>query len=480
MSSDGLRVTGGVAGIEVQLTSLRVMSTLLGETARDLLVLGADRHRLLVDDDLLASVVLHPVGVARVEAALTSALDGPSGVVAAAVRLELRCAQLLLAVTRYAAVEAVAAEVVELRRWLLGVTAPVLLPIATVVTTGWAAAVVARGGDPVQELERALVDHPGLVDETVGAAGSLATTPLIGLLGPLPVVADTAVRLLDDGGVLLPRDLAETAGLLARLYEPARPRITSAPDTTPRASVAPTGLADLMTRLQDRNERARAGSSTAGDIGVTRLETTGPDGIRTVSWVVDLPGTKDWQPRPGPRPELNDLAGNLELMAGTDNARVDTLPAVLTAAGVGADEPVLLVGHSQGGMVAMRAAAAMRGRFAVSHVVTAGSPVAGMPVPSGVAVLSLEDVRDLVPRLDARPNGEGPHHVTVTSDSGATTVAGAHGLETAYVPAARAADHSDDPSIRAWLDSAHVFLTGAGERTSIEVTTVSVLGQAVP
>ena len=474
MSGEGLEVSGGSGGLEVQHDALAEAARLLDATARDLLALAAQRHRLLVDGDLLVGAVLHPAGVARVEAALLSALDGPDGVVAAGLRLEVRAGQLLVAVARYRAADALQAELVELRRWLLGVSAPVLAPVAAAVTAGWATTALVSGRDPLAELERQLLGHPGLVEEAVGTAGALGST--WGLLGPLPLVADTVVRFVDDDGLLLPRDLAETAGLLARLYQPGRPRIRSRPDDSPAATVAPTGLADLLVRLQDRNLRARAGQGSAGDIGVTRLETAGPDGVRTVSWVVDLPGTKDWQPVPGPRPGLNDLAGNLELMAGADNARVDTLPQILAAAGVRRGEPVLLVGHSQGGMVAVRAATELQGRFAVTHVVTAGAPVGGMPVPGGVHVLSLEDVRDLVPRLDAAPNGDGARHVTVRRDSGATTVSDAHGLDTAYVPAARAADRSDDPSVRDWLEGAEVFLTGPGERTAVTVTTVSVLG----
>lgn len=478
MSADGLTVTGGAGGLEVQHEALQRMAAVLDDTARDLLALAAARHRLLVDGDLLAGAVLHPVGVARVEAALVEALDGPRGVVAAALRLEVRAGQLLVAVARYRTADALQAELIEVRRWLLGVSLPVLMPVATVVAGGWAATALATGDDPRAELERALLEHPGVVDETVGAAASLASGPSTGLLGPLPLLADTAVRIVDDDRLLLPRDLAEAAGLLARFYEPGRPRVGSAPDTTPAARQAPAGLADLLVRLQDRNHRARG--AAAGDIGVTRLVTTGTDGHRTVSWVVDLPGTKDWQPLPGPRPGLNDLAASLELVAGAENSRVATLPSILASAGVVPGEPVLLVGHSQGGMVAVRAAAALQGRFAVTHVVTAGSPVSGMPVPEGVRLLAFEDVRDLVPRLDAASNDDSARSVTVRSDSGATTVAGAHGLATAYVPAARAADRSDDPSVRDWIDGAGVFLTGPGERTEVTVTTVSVVGAVDP
>jgi pimeloyl-ACP methyl ester carboxylesterase len=162
-------------------------------------------------------------------------------------------------------------------------------------------------------------------------------------------------------------------------------------------------VGDVIDRLDHRNEVANQDSPTEGDIGVTRIVTIGPDGRELVSWIIDIPGTKSWQPVPGERATLNDLASNLELMAGIENARVEALKGILAEAGVGAKDPVMLVGHSQGGMVAMRAAKELGDRFAVTHVVTAGSPVGGMTAPDGVQVLSMENRYDVVPHTTDGP-----------------------------------------------------------------------------
>lgn len=474
MSAD-LEIRGGVGGVEVQYDALAAAARRLAGEGADLLLLAAARHRLLLDGDLLASAVLNPGGFARVEVALLSALDGGSGVVAAAARLELRSGQLLVAVARYQAVDAVQREAVEARRWLLGASAPVLAPLAAVSAIGWSAAVLASGGDPLEELERALVSHPGVVEEVTGAIGGLTAPWRLGLAGPLPVLADQAFR-ARTGEALLPRDLAEAAGLLALLYAPAAPRVTTRGE--PAAQRPPAGLGDLLDRLDDRNESARIADGTQGDIGVTRIETATASGTQ-VAWVVDLPGTKDWQVVPGQRPAVNDLATNLELTAGDPNARIEALRRILRDVGAAGD-PVLLVGHSQGGMVAVQAAAQLRNEFSVTHVVTAGSPVGGMPVPAGVSVLSLENRRDVVPYADGRPNDPAPGHVTVLFDHQSGSVAGNHGIGTAYAPAAAALDGSDHPSVRSWLDSAEVFLAGAGERVTATGTVHGVRGAPAP
>ena len=473
--SEQLQIRGGAAGLEVQYDALADAARRLAGEGGDLLLLAASRHRLLVDGDLLASAVLDPGGFARVEVALVAALDGGSGLCAAAARLELRSGQLLVAVARYRAVEALQREAVEARRWLLGAAAPVLVPLAVATAATWTATVLAGGGDPAEELEQVLVSHPGLVEELTGAVGGLTAPLRAGLAGPLPGLADAAFRSA-TGETLLPRDLAEAAGLLALLYGPASPAVnaTGRPDRALSTGRAPTGVGDLLERLHSRNEQARIADGTQGDIGVTRIRTQTPAGPR-VAWIVDLPGTKDWQVVPGPRPGVNDLATNLELMAGQPNARIDAVARILRSLGA-ANDPVMLVGHSQGGMVAVRAATALASEFTVTHVVTAGSPVGGMPVPAGVQVLSLENRFDVVPYADGSANADAPNQITVTFEHQSGTVTGNHGIDTAYVPAARELDRTDDASVRAWLAGAEDFLAGRGEQVTATSTVHSVGG----
>nr|WP_277818604.1 hypothetical protein [Cellulosimicrobium arenosum] len=100
-------------------------------------------------------------------------------------------------------------------------------------------------------------------------------------------------------------------------------------------------------------------------------------------------------------------------------ADADSVKAVLAAmddAGIRPDEDVLLVGHSQGGMVASVVAGATVGRYSVRHVVTAGSPVAGYELPKGVKGTHLETQGEGVSDLDAAENRATPERVTVTGE----------------------------------------------------------------
>lgn len=68
-----------------------------------------------------------------------------------------------------------------------------------------------------------------------------------------------------------------------------------------------------------------------------------------------------------------DMASNTELYFGERSASSDAVFEAMRIAGVRADEPVHLVGHSQGGMIA--AGVAVSGAFEVGSLVTFGSPV---------------------------------------------------------------------------------------------------------
>ncbi|WP_448630815.1 alpha/beta fold hydrolase [Cellulomonas soli] len=140
----------------------------------------------------------------------------------------------------------------------------------------------------------------------------------------------------------------------------------------------------------------RPGTSEAA-ITVQRIDH--PDGTR--SWAVEIPGTQQGSPAAA---VPTDLSTNLQLMARQRDDMTAAVIEAMRAAGVGPDEPVLLAGHSQGGMVAMSVASATVGTFAVKAVVTAGSPDLPGPPPPGVQVLAIRHTADLVPQVDGLPD----------------------------------------------------------------------------
>jgi pimeloyl-ACP methyl ester carboxylesterase len=132
-------------------------------------------------------------------------------------------------------------------------------------------------------------------------------------------------------------------------------------------------------------------------------------------------------------------------------------------AGVSPDDEVMLVGHSEGGIVAVDAAChANLHRFDCTHIVTAGSPigVVARSLPQSVQVLALENASDIVPHTDGAANPVTAGITTATVDQSATGIGPSHDLEASYVPAAEQVDASDDPSIRLFAASAAGFLSG--------------------
>src|SRR5699024_4868987 len=112
-----------------------------------------------------------------------------------------------------------------------------------------------------------------------------------------------------------------------------------------------------------------------------------------------------------------------QVFAGLSNSVENGIVQALDAAGVGADEPILFTGHSQGAMVAMSLAndPRVQDRYEVGSVVTFGGPVGDMRVPSDVAVLNVEHVGDLVTGLDNTPNPVLPNRFTVSRDIAASS-----------------------------------------------------------
>ncbi|MDK6249288.1 alpha/beta fold hydrolase [Alloscardovia omnicolens] len=131
------------------------------------------------------------------------------------------------------------------------------------------------------------------------------------------------------------------------------------------------------------------------------------------SWIVTIPGTD------GKKDSPFGWSQNLSLMSSREQTReqAHSLLAVRTAmhrAGIKAGEPVALVGHSQGGIVAAALASDAQQPYTIAHVVTAGSPIAHHPIATKTTwVTSIETDREIVSHLDGRSNPKHPHWLTV-------------------------------------------------------------------
>lgn len=130
------------------------------------------------------------------------------------------------------------------------------------------------------------------------------------------------------------------------------------------------------------------------------------------SWLVIIPGTD------GKAHSPFGWAQNAEVMSHSSLMRkqADSTRMVVEAmkrSGIKPNEPVALVGHSQGGIVAASIASDYSKQYNIQHVVTAGSPIANHPIPKKTWVTSIEMDDEIVPSLDGKENPRRNNWVTI-------------------------------------------------------------------
>lgn len=245
-----------------------------------------------------------------------------------------------------------------------------------------------------------------------------------------------------------PAWLPVAADVLGRLYPDGRVVGGPVPLAVPASRRAPRGVGDLVEHLAELS--ALSAPDHPERNGTLELQTLRlPDG--RVRHVLYLPGTDDMATLPWTRDtDARDMGANVELAASADSDYARGVLDALTAAGVGPDEPVLVAGHSQGGLLAARLVGAEG--FSIDHAVTLGAPIGQVHLPGDGQVLALEHRGDVVPLLDAGPNPDTRGEVTVVFDTGpeAGGVAARHGFP-AYAEGATLVDTSSDPSVVAAL-----------------------------
>ena len=195
------------------------------------------------------------------------------------------------------------------------------------------------------------------------------------------------------------------------------------------------------------------------------------------AWVVEIPGTQDWWPLPGPNPF--DLTGDVASLAGRATAAGEVVATALAAAGARTGEPVLLAGHSLGGMVAAGLAAdpSFRSRFTVTHVLTAGhrSPTTRCRSRCGCSRWSTRTI--LCRRSTAGVTRTGSGGSTVRDAGGGSSSPRPRGgaRRRRVRPDRRSRRRLRDPSIRAWCAGLAPFLAGRG----VTGTGVRVVGSRI-
>lgn len=168
-----------------------------------------------------------------------------------------------------------------------------------------------------------------------------------------------------------------------------------------------------------------------------------------------------------------DMASNLAGIAGDDAAAFSATVDAMDEAGIRPGDPVSLIGHSQGGLVAARIAAT--GAYDTEALVTFGAPTGQIALPGGMEHLAVEHAEDVVPALGGEPldGADGRARVVVSRTlfgavppSDASPLV-AHHLSR-YAETAALVDASADPR----LDPVRDALARLGDGTSVGSATL--------
>jgi hypothetical protein len=419
--STAVTVAGGSDSIAADFEQLAALASALDAAADSIAGMPARLARCLADPAMVEAAVLDPAGAAEILAR--------AGLATAVAALAAAGCQALATGLRLAAGSYRAADELDRR------VAPVL---AAGYRLPWAVTALADVAGSGGSWQAVVTADPCLVDVAVQLLSMAGT-------GGLPLVPGSTVRL---------------AGLLAAPFPDGTAEVSVQPAApTGDRGGPPRGAADLMRALALRG----ANNAGGGSIDVRTLD--GPGGRRAI---VDITGTTSWNLDPGRRnPQVSDMGTNLRALANRPSVFERGVIEAVRRAGVRPGEPIMLVGHSQGGMIAARLAAQLGASgFTVTHLVTAGAPIGLAAVPGSVAVLSLQNRGDVVPELDGTANPRRANWITARTAHGGDSVQARHSMGS-YLAGAYDLDASADPALAGWRRSAASFLDA--ERVSTQV-----------
>lgn len=274
-------------------------------------------------------------------------------------------------------------------------------------------------------LQQTLMPVPESLSGLVAAAGVVHGAVAVGMSDAPPVVA-------------VQRELRVAASLVAQ----ATPKVRGQNPATPVSQAAAGVLAatgqhtvrgavvleevrmltksglDSALAVLDQLQAAAEESDSLGVGEIRVVEQINAAGQR--AFTVVLPGTREMWNDSNPQDHLS----NVQLMAGLTSDLMVAVHKALELAGIAPEDPVVLVGHSQGGIVAAQLAADAEfvRRYNVQGVLTLGSPVGQVRLPQHIASLHLENMQDAVPALDGVANTADVQHVTVVRAGGSHAV----------------------------------------------------------
>jgi hypothetical protein len=475
--SDDLDISGGAGGLTARFDDMRTFAGLVDTSADNVRGAGLRTAALIASADLAQAAVICPVEVGEVEVALGLASSGPTGAVTTSVEMEVLARLVRSSITAYEFTDAQLAALVEkgfdVAGFALGATAVPLLVGgvgALALTNPLLLAELGAAGyldrDALAgELQATIYDNPWMEEALTRMAPGMVQGGMFSTLGPFWSVALS-------GGEWPTTDFPSAVSGLINLGN-----VFGAFQDSGTFHTEPVdGYEQPIDLTSDHflsnifSQQGNLGAAeSAGQVQVIAIEHPG----LVASYVVQIPGTQDWSPFRTDNPV--DLTTNVALEAMAHDTKMQqAVREAMEDAGIPPDAPVMLTGHSQGGITAaaLTADPDFRDRFNVKSVVTGGSPIGRIDIPDDVSVLSLEHDQDVVPKLEGKDNPDRANWITVRRelsdaegalDTGSPGLGGAHSTSN-YATTGHDIDVSTAATIERWrAENAEFFTPGADQ-----------------
>jgi pimeloyl-ACP methyl ester carboxylesterase len=354
--------------VVVDYEELARMSSVWSEAAATMARLGYRVAALSTSIDLLVDAVFDPGGAMRSERAIIDAAAGPGGLAPMAASLAVDALLLKSVVAKEKLVDDMPIhQLLGVQQWLATLPVTLLVEPRSAIRSGLAR--FAELGDalpgyvaPFSETLLATIAPSWRFRADVLQHDPLTHDPVFGL----PI--GSAIALGGRGG-----------------------GVVTASDAPPTWANEPAPSIEEMLRRVGDLEGAPAAS-----LAVQRV--SGSDGVTRA--VVYLPGMRHG----GFSPDPQDLPGAAAAMVALATAYTRCVTEALDAADLPRGAEVVLVGHSEGGLVAMDLAGDPSfngGRVQVAQVIAAGSPISSKVAQPGTRVFELDNANDIVTHLDA-------------------------------------------------------------------------------
>lgn len=379
--------TGGSQSVAADTAGLRTAADLIdrsGDVARDTLGgLTAAVLRLPV-----AGAVMSPGSAADITCQVAALTVGPTGLGALALRTEALARLVRLAAASYDAAEMLNQQLMQrLQEAMLPVKLPYEL-VGTGINYGF----------------RFFGSDRDVIPGTQGLTGDLVLLVHTSLNPAGLEIFSTEQQLT---GIVW-------AGGVFGLFKDSTPlTVNQIPSRTPSGP----GPKDLGGLVDDINV---AGQSPDDREHILVHHIQQPDG--TAAWVVSIPGTAQWSPKSQANPA--DATADIRLMAGMSSSLAPAVQQALSAAQRNAgvkpgSQPVLLTGHSQGGILAASMARdpQLVKEMNIREVVTFASPVTGMDIPEQANELDIQKKDDIVSHSDNQDTANRINRAQITCDA---------------------------------------------------------------